>query len=67
MIVTIGNHANGDTGLNVWIRGFSAVYKVVLKPQTIPIGMAIKLANKNPVITVTILVSTWSKKVGLPV
>ena len=48
IIVTIGNHARGDTGLNICIKGLMAPLKVRDKPDAIPIGMAMMVPSKNP-------------------
>ena len=60
---TMGNHANGDTGLNNWIRGFKAVLNAGESPQRTPKGTAINVAMPKPTITVRIEIPIWSKKV----
>jgi len=51
-MVTIGNHASGDTGLKICISGLSAPLNDFDKPQAIPIGIAITVAIKKPTATV---------------
>jgi hypothetical protein len=38
IIVTIGSHASGETGLNNWISGLNIALKVLLAPQRMPMG-----------------------------
>ncbi len=66
-IVTSGSQARGETGLNIWIRGFKALITVLLNPQITPIGSATSEAMTNPINTVFRLVIIWSMYVGLPV
>ena len=51
-MVTSGSQASGETGLKIWISGFTALYTVLLNPQTMPSGTAISEAMAKPVITV---------------
>src|SRR5690606_36644265 len=67
MMVTMGSHAKGDTGLNTCIKGFSACITFLLRPQRMPIGKAILVAMRKPINTVIRLVYIWSTYVGLPV
>ena len=39
-IITSGDQAKGDTGLNIWIIGLTAVFKFLLSPTAIPKGTA---------------------------
>ena len=55
-IVTIGSQASGDTGLKIWISGFSAALIVVLRPQRMPTGTAMSVASRKPMNTVCRLV-----------
>ena len=66
-MVTNGNQANGETGLNICTIGLKAEFNFLLSPIQIPIGIAIAAATKKPLVTVTKLVNIWSKKVSLPV
>src|SRR3954468_392079 len=59
-MVTIGNHASGDTGLNSWISGLNIALNVLLTPHRIPSGTAISVASRNPANTVLRLVDIWS-------
>ena len=65
-MVTSGNQASGDTGLNTWISGLTAAWKCRFRPTTMPRGTAIAVATMNPARTVTRLVRIWSGKVGAP-
>ena len=51
-IVTIGNHASGDTGLNIWISGLSTAFAIGDSPAAMPRGTAIAVAIKKPKKTV---------------
>ncbi len=55
-MVTIGSHARGETGLNTWISGLNMALNVLLAPQRIPRGTAIRVANRKPANTVFRLV-----------
>ena len=54
IIVTIGNHARGETGLKIWISGFSAAFAVADRPARMPKGTATMVAIRNPKNTVWI-------------
>ena len=53
-MVTIGNQANGETGLKIWINGFSAEFAVGESPAKIPNGTAKNVAIRKPKKTVLI-------------
>ena len=55
-MVTSGNQASGDTGLNNCTSGFTAACTVLLRPMTMPSGMAIIDASRKPLMTVIRLV-----------
>ena len=60
IIVTMGSHASGDTGLNSWISGLNIALKVLLAPHRMPMGTASNVASRNPANTVLRLVKIWS-------
>ena len=53
-MVTIGSHARGETGLKIWISGFSAALAVLDRPAAMPSGMAMMAAIRKPKKTVLI-------------
>ena len=59
-MVTIGSHANGDTGLKIWISGFRAALAVGDRPAAMPSGIATTEATRKPKNTVLIEVQIWS-------
>ena len=58
-MVTIGNQARGETGFITCTMGLIARYIVLLKPETMPMGIAISEPMMKPVKTVKRLVSIW--------
>ena len=60
-MVTSGSQASGDTGLNICTSGLIAVFTVADRPHSTPSGTARRVANMNPVNTVTRLVTIWSR------
>ena len=60
IMVTMGSHASGDTGLKSCINGLNIALKVLLTPHRIPIGTARMVASRNPANTVFRLVNIWS-------
>ena len=66
-MVTRGNQASGETGLNIWIRGLTAFVHTAAEPAQDAQGNRHQVRNRKPAATVTRLVGTWSTKVGLPV
>ena len=56
-IVTRGNQAKGETGLNTCTMGLNAEFNRLLNPIHIPKGMAIIAATINPAVTVNRLVN----------
>ena len=59
-MVTIGSHASGETGLKIWISGFSAAFAVTDRPAAMPRGIATAEAMRKPNNTVLIEVQIWS-------
>ena len=59
-----GSHANGLTGLNIWMNGFMAALTQGLMPHRTPTGTAINVAIPKPKNTVPRLVKIWSTNVG---
>src|SRR5690554_1308757 len=57
--VTSGSQASGDTGLNTWISGLTALYRAPLRPMAMPRGIATTAATTKPLITVLRLVAIW--------
>ena len=53
-MVTMGNHASGDTGLKIWIKGLIAALADGDRPAAMPSGMAITEAMIKPKKTVFI-------------
>ena len=49
-----------ETGLKIWISGFSAALAMGERPAAIPSGTAITVAIRNPKKTVWIEVQIWS-------
>src|SRR5688500_1939481 len=60
IIVTIGSHASGDSGLNSCISGLNIALSVLLAPHSMPSGTAMIVASRNPANTVFRLVKIWS-------
>ena len=56
----MGSQASGETGLNIWISGLSALFTVDERPHMIPTGTAISVASTKPSATVSRLVKIWS-------
>ena len=50
----MGSHASGETGLKIWISGFSAALAVADSPARIPKGTATTVASRKPKKTVWI-------------
>ena len=51
-MVTIGSHANGETGLNICINGLIALCTDLDSPLAMPKGIAIMVARIKPKATV---------------